>query len=290
MSARRHPIVELTLARVREFLREPEATFWVFAFPILLAGALGLAFRSKAPEALPVAVEAGAAAEARRAALASDPGLAPSIVPTAEARAAIEEGIAKIVAGGGRPLALGGDHSVTYPILRGLNPSRAPLAILHVDAHGDLYDVFEGDRYSHACPFARILEEGLASRLVQVGIRAQTPHQRDQAARFGVEVIDMRAWVAGRRPEIAGPVYVSIDLDGLDPSAAPGVSHREPGGLTVREVLTLLQALAGPIVGGDVVELNPHRDLDRVTARVGAKLARELAAAMLRTAEIGTPS
>jgi agmatinase len=213
-----------------------------------------------------------------------------TLPPTAEARAAIEEGIAKIVAGGGRPLALGGDHSVTYPILRGLNPSRAPLAILHVDAHGDLYDVFEGDRYSHACPFARILEEGLASRLVQVGIRAQTPHQRDQAARFGVEVIDMRAWVAGRRPEIAGPVYVSIDLDGLDPSAAPGVSHREPGGLTVREVLTLLQALAGPIVGGDVVELNPHRDLDRVTARVGAKLARELAAAMLRTAEIGTPS
>ncbi|MFN7942222.1 MAG: ABC transporter permease [Thermoanaerobaculia bacterium] len=92
MRARRHPIVELTLARVREFLREPEATFWVFAFPILLAGALGLAFRSQAPEALPVAVEAGSAAEARRAALAGDPGLAPSIVSTAEARSKLRTG------------------------------------------------------------------------------------------------------------------------------------------------------------------------------------------------------
>ena len=203
---------------------------------------------------------------------------------TGEAFARVEAGVARLVAAGARPLSLGGDHSLTYPILRGLNPGREPLTILHVDAHADLYDVFAGDRLSHACPFARILEAGLCQRLVQVGIRTLTPHQRDQIQRFGVETLDMRAWVQGLRPTVTGPVYVSIDLDGLDPSAAPGVAHREPGGLTVREVLTLIQGLAGPVVGADVVELNPRRDLDGVTARVAAKLARELAAAMLRSA------
>jgi arginase len=206
---------------------------------------------------------------------------------TSEAHALVEAEIARRVASGGRPLCLGGDHSLTYPILRGLNPGREPLSILHVDAHGDLYDVFEGDRMSHACPFARILEAGLCQRLVQVGIRTLTPHQHEQIQRFGVETIDMRAWAGGLRPVVTGPVYVSIDLDGLDPSTAPGVAHREPGGLTVREVLKLIQGLAGPVVGGDVVELNPRRDLDGMTARVGAKIARELAAAMLRTAAAG---
>ena len=81
------------------------------------------------------------------------------------------------------------------------------------------------------------MEEGLASRLVQVGIRTMNAHQRGQAERFGVEVIDMRAWQAGTRPTVDGAVYLSIDLDGLDPAFAPGVSHREPGGLTVRDVL-----------------------------------------------------
>ena len=140
---------------------------------------------------------------------------------TTEAHALVEAAIARRVASGRRPLCLGGDHSLTYPILRGLNPDREPLTILHVDAHGDLYDVFEGDRMSHACPFARILEAGLCQRLVQVGIRTLTPHQCDQIQRFGVETIDMRAWAQGLRPVVEGPVYVSIDLDGLDPSRRP---------------------------------------------------------------------
>src|SRR4029079_16444827 len=101
----------------------------------------------------------------------------------------------------------------------------------------------------------------------------------------GVEQIDMKAWQAGVRPVLHGPVYLSLDLDGIDPAFAPGVSHREPGGLTVREVLTLIQSLPAPFVGADVVELNPRRDLDGATAAVAAKLVREIASRMLE--EVG---
>lgn len=198
-----------------------------------------------------------------------------------EARAEIEAGIAELLASGARPIALGGDHSVTYPVVRAVARFHGPLSILHIDAHPDLYEEFQGDRYSHACPFARIMEEGLATRLVQVGIRAGTKHQREQAERFGVETIDMRAWQAGVRPELDGPLYISIDLDGLDPAFAPGVAHREPGGLAVREVLGMIQGAAGPLAGADVVELNPSRDPLGVTASVAAKLVKELAARML---------
>ena len=152
--------------------------------------------------------------------------------------------------------------------------------ILHIDAHADLYDEFEGDRYSHACPFARIMEEKLASRLVQVGIRTLTAHLREQIDRFAVDVIDMRAWTAGKRPLITGPVYLSLDLDALDPAFAPGVSHWEPGGLTVREVITLIQELGRSLIGADVVEYNPLRDPSGVTAMVAAKLVKEIACRM----------
>ena len=157
------------------------------------------------------------------------------------------------------------------------------LTILQFDAHPDLYDVFEGDRFSHACPFARIMEAKLADRLVQVGIRAMTEHQRVQANRFGVDVIDMRAWSTGARPVVRGPVYVSVDIDGLDPAFAPGVSHREPGGLSVRDVLGVIQTLEGPVVGANVVEFNPTRDLGDLTAQVCAKIVRELASRMIET-------
>jgi arginase len=202
----------------------------------------------------------------------------------ANARSQIEAGIAALIGAGGRPLALGGDHSVTYPILRAVSRTNPSLTILHIDAHPDLYDEFEGDRFSHACPFARIMEEGLARRLVQVGIRTMNVDQRSQADRFGVEVIDMRAWVAGTRPAVDGEVYLSIDLDGLDPAFAPGVSHREPGGLSVREVLTLVQEMRGTLVGADVVEYNPHQDLGGMTATVAAKIVKEVAGRMLADA------
>lgn len=194
-----------------------------------------------------------------------------------KARDQIEMGIGALLASGFQPIALGGDHSVTYPILRAVITQRPVLTILHIDAHGDLYDEFEGDRYSHACPFARIMEECPGVTLVQAGIRTLTPHQREQAARFDVNCIEMRHFAAGARPAIDGPVYVSVDIDGIDPAFAPGVSHREPGGLSVRDVLTMIHRLAGPIVGADIVEYNPGQDASGVTAAVAAKIAREIA-------------
>ncbi len=170
---------------------------------------------------------------------------------------------------------------MTYPILRAFRDRPAGLTVLHVDAHGDLYEDFDGDRYSHACPFARALEEGLVARLVQVGIRTMNDRQRPQVERYGVEQFDMRSWQAGARPALEGPIYLSLDLDGIDPAFAPGVSHREPGGLLLRDVLELIQGLPMPLVGADVVELNPRKDLDGVTATVAAKLVREIASRML---------
>jgi arginase family enzyme len=125
------------------------------------------------------------------------------------------------------------------------------------------------------------MEERLASRLVQVGIRAMNGHQRTQADRYGVDVIDMRRWQAGTRPVTDGPVYLSIDLDGIDPAHAPGVSHREPGGLTVRDVIGVIQDLRGTLIGADIVEFNPSQDVGDLTARVAAKLVKEVAARML---------
>jgi arginase len=199
------------------------------------------------------------------------------------ARMAIEAALRRLASDGRTPIALGGDHSITFPILSALRPTWPTLSLLHLDAHPDLYDEFEGRRFSHACPFARIMELGLADSLTQVGIRAQTGHQRQQADRFGVETIDMRAWARGARPVLHGPLYVSIDLDALDPAFAPGVSHPEPGGLSVREVVDLVQSLPGPIAGADIVELNPTLDPMGLTARVAAKLVRELTVRILET-------
>jgi agmatinase len=204
-----------------------------------------------------------------------------SLPASAAARSLIEAGVAAVLADGSRPLAVGGDHSVSYPAVRAVARACGPVAILHVDAHPDLYDSFEDDRYSHACPFARVMEEGLASRLVQVGVRTMNAHQRAQADRFGVEVIGMGEWLAGARPHLEGPVYLSIDLDGLDPAYAPGVGHPEPGGLATREVIALIQELRGDPVAADVVEYNPHRDVNGLTATVAAKLVKEIAGRML---------
>jgi len=199
----------------------------------------------------------------------------------AQVRRVIEEAVRRIAESGRRPLVLGGDHSISYPILRGFRPSHPRLSILHFDAHADLYDEFQGDRYSHACPFARIMEERLADRLVQVGIRTITGHVREQVKRFGVEVIEMKDWRDGMKLEFDTPVYVSFDLDVIEPGLAPGISHREAGGFSVRQALAVIQSLTAPLVGADFVEFNPAADRTGVTAAVSAKLVKELAGRML---------
>jgi len=186
------------------------------------------------------------------------------------AREATEAGIV--------PIFLGGDHMVTFPIVSGLAEAHDAVNILHFDAHPDLYQDFNGDPLSHASPFARIMERGFASRLVQVGIRTMNRHCREQVGIYGVEVVEMRDFDAATVPIPKAPLYISIDLDALDPAFAPGVSHHEPGGLSVRDVLSVLHRIDGPIIGADVVEYNPSRDINGMTAVVAAKLVKELAA------------
>lgn len=181
-----------------------------------------------------------------------------------------------------KPLFIGGDHSVTWPIMEGFqNQIEGDLTILHIDAHSDTYDDFEGNPWSHASPFARIMEKGLAKRLIQVGIRTMNAHQHEQVNKFGVECLEMKDWVQGWKPEITGPVYMTIDLDGIDPAFAPGVSHREPGGLTTRDVLGLIQHVGPNLVGADFVEYNPAMDIDDQSLMVGVKLIKELAGQMI---------
>ena len=176
------------------------------------------------------------------------------------------------------PISLGGDHMVSFPAVAGLASVHGPLNILHFDAHPDLYEDFGGDPLSHASPFARIMEGGHARRLVQVGIRTLNRHCREQARRYGVEMIEMRDFSAAAVPIPDAPLYISIDLDALDPAFAPGVSHHEPGGLSTRELIAVLHRVRGPIVGADIVELNPSRDPTGITATLAAKLVKELAA------------
>jgi agmatinase len=193
----------------------------------------------------------------------------------------IERAVSTLLEKGERPISLGGDHSVTYPIIRAFARQHPDLTILHFDAHPDLYDEFEGNRVSHACPFARIMEERLAARLVQIGIRTLNQHQREQAEKFGVEIVSMSALPAYDRLKIRGPVYISFDMDVLDPAFAPGISHREPGGMTVREAIAHLHAIEGTIVGADIVEYNPAQDISEMTAVVAAKILKEILGKMI---------
>ncbi len=178
-------------------------------------------------------------------------------------------------------ITLGGDHSITYPILKAVTDFHGPVNILHIDAHSDLYDEFEGDKFSHACPFARIMEEELANRLVQVGVRTLSTHQKGQADKFGVEILAMKDFDIESMPKFNVPIYLSLDIDALDPAFAPGVSHHEPGGLNTRQVLQIIQNIEVPILGADIVEYNPKRDINGVTAMVCAKFLKEIAAKII---------
>jgi agmatinase len=180
-----------------------------------------------------------------------------------------------------RVLALGGDHATTYPVLKGCAHRYPNLNILHLDAHPDLYNEFEGNPFSNACPFARIMEEQLATRLVQLGIRTMNSQQHRQAERFSVEYIEMKNWSPRMAFHFEDPVYLSVDMDVLDPAFAPGVSHPEPGGLSTRELLGIIQGVTAPIVGADIVELNPERDPQGITAMAAAKILKEIASHML---------
>ena len=202
-------------------------------------------------------------------------------VAGSEMSALIENSLYTLIADGLMPISLGGDHSITYPIVRAFARKYNNLSILHFDAHPDIYDNYQGNRNSHASPFARIMEQKLVKRLVQVGIRTFTADQHEQVRKFGVESIEMRNITPDLQLEFDSPVYISFDVDALDPAFAPGVSHREPGGLSTRQAIDLIQRLKGKVVGADIVEFNPRMDPLHVTGTVCAKIFKEIAARML---------
>ena len=225
-----------------------------------------------------LAVDVGAAGAFRDA---GDLRLNNSLERVNEDLAEIERAVGSQLDHNQFPISLGGDHSITYPMLKAFAPRYRELTIIQFDAHPDLYDEFEGSRVSHACPFARIMEERLAKNLVQIGIRTLNRHQREQADKFGVQIVQMSALPAYGRTKIHGPVYISFDMDVLDPAFAPGISHREPGGMTVREAIAHLHAIEGMIVGADIVEYNPKQDISGMTATVAAKILKEILGKMI---------
>jgi arginase len=193
-----------------------------------------------------------------------------------------EKAVAGILGKGAAPIVIGGDHSITYPVLKAFARAFKPLDVLHFDAHPDLYEDLYGDRLSHACPFARVLEDGLVASVVQVGVRAITAAHRAKALKNGVRMVEMKDIQDPLHLRFANPVYISFDMDALDPAFAPGVSHHEPGGLSTRQALQVIQSLKGRIVGLDIVELNPSRDPAAITASAAFKIIKETAGRIVR--------
>jgi len=188
----------------------------------------------------------------------------------------IEQKVFKILEKKAVPIILGGDHSISYPVVKAFSRKFDSLDILHFDAHPDLYEELYGDRYSHACPFARIVEDSLVQNLIQVGIRASTGQQQAKALEYGVRTIWMKDLKEIPSLKFSNPLYISFDMDALDPAFAPGVSHHEPGGFSTRQVINMIHSLKAKIVGLDVVELNPKRDKAGITAAAAVKIIKEV--------------
>jgi arginase len=198
---------------------------------------------------------------------------------------AIQNRIALEIVNGDRLICLGGDHSISFPIIAAFSKKYGPIHVLHIDAHGDLYENFDGNKYSHASPFARLMENGCMASLTQVGIRSLNAHQRMQIQKYNIHCIEMKDYDSDFVQNLQGPLYISLDLDGLDPAYAPGVSHHEPGGFTCRQVIDMIHHIPVPIIGADIVEYNPARDLHNLTAMVAYKLMKEIASKMMHPQE-----
>ncbi len=205
----------------------------------------------------------------------------------------IEAFFAEVKAAGAAPLTAGGDHSITYPILKAL-ATDGPVGLVHIDAHTDTWDAFQGSKYHHGAPFRRATEAGAIDprRTVQIGIRgAQNISDGwDYSLDSGMRVIFMEevtsmgidAVIEEARNVVGkGPVYISFDVDGLDPVYAPGTGTPEIGGLTTIEGQALIRGMRGlNIIGGDVVEVAPPFDPSGNTAIVGATLMYEILCVM----------
>lgn len=207
--------------------------------------------------------------------------------------ARIEAAYDRIIENGCRPITIGGDHTIAWPILRALNKKYGPIGVVHVDAHADVNDTMGGEKIAHGTPFRRAVEEGLLDcrRVVQIGLRGTGYHAddfdwcREQGFRvvqaeecWHRSLVPLMKEVAERVAGVGnGPVYLSFDIDGLDPAFAPGTGTPEIGGLSVQQGLEIIRGLRGlNLVGADLVEISPPYDPHGTTALVGANLAFEM--------------
>jgi guanidinopropionase len=204
----------------------------------------------------------------------------------------IEDWTSAVIAAGARPLSVGGDHSITYPILRAVGRER-PVGLVHIDAHSDTGGPFDGLRENHGAPFRNAVLAGVLdpTRTVQIGLRGASEYLYEFATESGmtcihaeeVDTTGIPAIIDKARAVVGdGPVYVSFDIDSLDPAFAPGTGTPEIGGLTTREVQAILRGLKGiDVVGGDVVEVAPQYDATTNTAHAGAQMLFEILSLMV---------
>ena len=212
---------------------------------------------------------------------------------------AIEARIGAIAGAGARPIVIGGDHSISLPVLRALAKRHGPLALVQFDAHIDTWDEYFGGKYFHGTPFRRAIEEGVVDpkRFIQVGIRGPMYGEDDFDfhREHGITMIDIDrvkdhgiAWTVEQIRRVAtGAAYMTFDIDGVDPAFAPGTGTPEVGGLTSHEAQRLVRGLAGlTLAGGDIVEVSPVYDgPGQITAVLASNLMFEFLSAMaVRTA------
>ena len=229
---------------------------------------------------------------AQQVADAGDLGVNPFDI--AEAIASIERGAEATLEQAGRLLTLGGDHTIALPLLRCMARRHGPVAVLHFDAHLDTWDTYFGAPYTHGTPFRRASEEGLIdpARSLHVGIRGPLYGATDleESTRLGYATVACTDYdrlgldgviTAMRERLDEGPVYVSVDIDVVDPGMAPGTGTPESGGLTSRELLATLRGLAGvQLVSADIVEVAPAYDHAEVTGIAASHVAYELLSVM----------
>jgi guanidinopropionase len=207
---------------------------------------------------------------------------------------AVEAGVGRIADAGARPLVVGGDHSISLPVLRALAKRQGPLGLVQFDSHIDTWDEYFGGKYFHGTPFRRAIEEGVVEgkRFIQVGIRGPMYGEDDFDfhREHGITVVDIEqvkdrgiAWTVGEiRRVVTGPAYMTFDIDGVDPAFAPGTGTPEVGGLTSHEALRLVRGLGAlTLVGGDIVEVSPLYDgPGQITAVLASNLMFEFLCAM----------
>jgi guanidinobutyrase len=195
-----------------------------------------------------------------------------------------------ILAHGAIPLTLGGDHTLTWPILRAVKKRHGPVALIHVDAHADINEAMFGEKVAHGTPFRRAWEDGclIGEKVFQIGLRGTgySPDDFDWGRKNGWTIVPAEeCWHRSLSPLMArararigdAPVYISYDIDSLDPAFAPGTGTVEIGGLTTVQALEIVRGCAGlNVVGGDLVEVSPPYDPSGNTALIGANLLYEM--------------